>query len=1180
MNGWFMKRLKRYGVPGTAFPLLVFGGMIALGFSPVFAGGKQQLYGHISKAAKVAPLAGDLSSNEPLQLAIGLPLRDPDALQELLKKIYDHSDPLYRHFLSPAEFTARFGPTESDYQTVIEFAKSKGLLVTGTHPNRSLIEVKGTVANIEKAFYVKLHNYYRADGSLFHAPDVEPSVDLDVPLAHIAGLENSALPRHSLIKKTNTNRPSSKSKATALALSGSGPSGNYMGTDFRNAYASGTTLTGSGQVIASLQLDGFYAADIAAYESQAGIASNNPMTVLCDGFSGTPSNSDNVSEVSLDIEMQVSMAPAAKIYVYETLQNTATWDSLFENLASPPTGIPLATQISSSWTWMIDSNIISAMEEYAAQGQSFYQASGDSGAYGTDPDDNRDGPDIVLVGGTELTMNGTGASYSSESTWNWENGWASGGGIMAPLIPGYQTGISMATNSGSTTFRNAPDVSMVADDVWVIYYNGDSAAFGGTSCAAPLWAGFTALVNQQAQILGKPVLGFPNPALYDIAKNFNYSGDFNDINDGSNNGSGGPIQYSAVTGYDLATGWGSPKPNLINDLASGLFGKETATPTPTRTRTPTRTPTRTFTRTFTQTPTPTWTPTLTSTMTPTITWSSTPTDVLTNTPTMTFTDIYTVTPTNTPWNTCTPTSTSTPTNTSTNLPTCTPSNTASNTPTLSDTPTDISTNTPTNMTTCTPTSTATYTFTPTNTPTDTATFTSTNTSSNTPTTTNTPMNTSTDTFTFTATNTSTTSLTPTGTNTATSTTTNTPTNTFTNTSTSTFTSTDTASFTPTWTPTNTATATSTVSSTSTGTSTSTATYTSTNTPTNTATNTPTNTTTSTSTSTPTMSATSSPTASSTCTETSTLPPTSTNTPTNTYTSTGTFTFTPTNTASKTPTASLTFTKTNTATVTNTSTNVPFTATFTPTKTFTSASTATKTATATNTRTPTAGSPTKTFTFTPTFTPTKTQTKTSTATPTRTPTPTFTPTPAGACSGVAAWSSDSVSYGIGNMVTYSVSGTNHLYKCIQANTSQPAWNPPATPSLWQDEGYCAGSMIQNPLSNGSFGETTPTATLTASVTEKPLLSSVAAGPNISHNGQPIQFRIQLTGNAKTQLSLFSLTGEEVFAETIQGNSGLNVITWFLKNKAQSPVASGLYLFTLQVNNGSAVMTKTGKILVFH
>jgi hypothetical protein len=130
----------------------------------------------------------------------------------------------------------------------------------------------------------------------------------------------------------------------------------------------------------------------------------------------------------------------------------------------------------------------------------------------------------------------------------------------------------MAANGGSTTYRNSPDVAIVAYDVDA-YIDGSDSGTGGTSVSAPLWAGFMALVNEQAANLGNSSAGFINPAIYAIGEgtgNTPYADAFHDITTGNNDA--GPYSnegYPAVAGYDLCTGWGTPSVGLINALAGG-----------------------------------------------------------------------------------------------------------------------------------------------------------------------------------------------------------------------------------------------------------------------------------------------------------------------------------------------------------------------------------------------------------------------------------------------------------------------------------------------------------------------------------------------------------------------------------------------------------------------------------
>ena len=627
------------------------------------AAGRQQLHGHVPAEVATAPLAGDVPSNQVMHLTIGLPLRNQDALNDLIQQLYDPKSPQYHQYLKPDQFTERFGPTESDYQAVIHFAQSQGLSVTRTYSNRVLLEVSGTAGQVQNVFHVNLHFYQRSNGKKFYAPDQDPSVDLDIPLAHISGLDNSGL-----VRRNNVTVPKSPAGANRFSgltprversrpNSGTGwpideffpgqPGYTYTGNDFRNVYLPCTSLTGTGQTVALFEMDNYYQTDVTNYSSYTGLAIPNiSIITVPPGPPQTPSVAED--EVILDIDMVWSMAPAANILVYEG-QNNQDYNDL-EFVTNPDTVLnqiatdDLAQQISSSWSWsgLNDPMITSIFEEYATQGQSFFQASGDLGAYNISGSVEPDGPVsggniwqptimtslMTVAGGTQLTTtgsNGTSAgTYVSETTWNdplerpaplpsvYNS--VSGGGYASPSsdnpaglpITFWQNGIAQANAEVSTTYRNIPDVAWLADDIFIytsgynyegVFEEGQPTLEAGTSAAAPLWAGFAALVNQQALASGnRGTLGFANPYLYSLAGYPTaYTGNyFNDINDGSNNNYSGTGEYHAVTGYDLTTGLGSPKCDLII-VSEGSIPTFTPTPTNTSSSTPT----------FTSTPTPT-----------------------------------------------------------------------------------------------------------------------------------------------------------------------------------------------------------------------------------------------------------------------------------------------------------------------------------------------------------------------------------------------------------------------------------------------------------------------------------------------------------------------------------------------------------------------------------------------
>ena len=523
---------------------------------------------HVPPVVRSLAALGPVEDATPLRLAIALPGRDPAGLNATLRELADPASPRYRHYLLPEEFAARYGASEQDLAAVAEFARTNGLTVATRHGNRRILSVTGTARAVAGALHVKFHRYqHPSQARTFFAPDREPALNLHVPVLHISGLETYSRPQPRL------HAPSPAVAGRAQPRTGSGPGGTYRGYDFRQAYIPGGTLTGAGQSVALVEFDGYYASDIAAYASATGLPGVNLTNVAVAGGVGTPGDGD--AEVSLDIEMAMAMAPGlANIYVYEA-PLSCPWVTILSQIADDN----LAAAVSCSWGggWPDPASEL-VFQQMAAQGQSFFNASGDTDAFtGLIPFPS-DSTNIVQVGGTTLTT-GTAAAYTSERVWNWGAGMGSSGGVSTYYaIPSYQTGVNLSTNQGSTTYRNVPDVAMVADAVWVSYGHGLTGDFGGTSCAAPLWAAFTALANQQAAALGQPPVGFLNPALYALGTSALFPLVFHDTVTGDNTSSASPTNYYAVPGYDLATGWGTPNGmNLINALVAGITNVD-ATP--------------------------------------------------------------------------------------------------------------------------------------------------------------------------------------------------------------------------------------------------------------------------------------------------------------------------------------------------------------------------------------------------------------------------------------------------------------------------------------------------------------------------------------------------------------------------------------------------------------------------
>ncbi len=502
---------------------------------------------------------GPLSTTQTLNLVIALPLRNQDQLDQLLGNLYDPSSPSYRQFLTVEQFTEQFGPTQQDYDAVVNFAKANGLTVVGTSPNRVNVQVSGSVAKIQSAFHVNLGVYqHPTENRSFYAPDREPTTSLSFSLWHVSGLDNFSLPHPAGLTKN----PAS-SGARSSATTGSGPSASFLGSDMRAAYYGGT-LTGAGQSVGLLEYYGTDLADLNTYYTNAKQTNNVPITLLSTDGTSTScvySGCDD-TEQTLDMTQALGMAPGLSSLVMFV---GSTDSAIFNSMA---THTPLCAQLSSSWTWYPadPSTDDPYFEEFAAQGQNLFQAAGDSKKWTATGSASEiypaDDVYVTTVGGTDLSTSAAGGAWASETAWL-----DSGGGISPHqiAIPSWQTAAASKCPSCSQTYRNGPDVSANANFTFYVCADQTTCtanSYGGTSFAAPMWAGYLALVNQQAIANGNKALGFINPSLYTIGASSSYSTDFHDITSGSNG-------YSAATGYDLATGWGSPNGTALLAALAG-----------------------------------------------------------------------------------------------------------------------------------------------------------------------------------------------------------------------------------------------------------------------------------------------------------------------------------------------------------------------------------------------------------------------------------------------------------------------------------------------------------------------------------------------------------------------------------------------------------------------------------
>jgi kumamolisin len=513
-----------------------------------------------------AKLIGQLPLNQTMTLDVVLTLGDRTGLQLFLKELYDPAGPSYRHFVTVPEFTARFGPSQADYDAVAHFAEANGFAVVGGTHDGMDVQIKGPVSAVQAAFHVTMSTYQDPAGRTFYAPDREPTADLTFQLWHISGLDNYSNPHPMFVKKSDYAKAHGLDPDSVVshATTGSGPSASFLGSDMRAAYYGGTALTGAGQNLGLFEYLGTDLTDLNTYFSNVGQTNNVPITLLStDGTStscvDSGRNGCDDTEQTLDMTQAIGMAPGlASLVMYIGSTDTAI-------IGAMTTHSPLPTTIGCSWGWTPadPSTLDPYFEKMAAQGQNFFAASGDSSTWSASNEAwPADDANVVSVGGTDLVTASAAGPWKSETAWSDSGGGISPDGIA---IPAWQklSGVINSSNKGSTTLRNGPDVSANANFTFYVCADQTTCTandYGGTSFATPMWAGYIALVNQQLASNGEPAIGFLNPTIYAQNVTSSYAADFHDITSGTSG------SYSAVTGYDLVTGWGSPNTGLIGAL--------------------------------------------------------------------------------------------------------------------------------------------------------------------------------------------------------------------------------------------------------------------------------------------------------------------------------------------------------------------------------------------------------------------------------------------------------------------------------------------------------------------------------------------------------------------------------------------------------------------------------------
>jgi subtilase family serine protease len=596
-----MKRTYMRSLIITGLLLLIVGAGIAVKGGVAQADTPVIVDSHVDPAISQSQLVQTTPASQPLDISVGLQIRNPGAFDNLLGAMYDPASPTYHQYLTPDQFTQNFAPTDDQVQQVEDYFQSQGMTVTNVAPDNLLLDVQSTVAQAQQAFSVHI-NTYRSGRQTYYANNSPVKVPRSIRsfVTAVTGLDNRIKMHHHY-----QNAPVA-AKAT--------PTG-YTPKNITTAYGisplQSAGFLGDKQTVALFEMDGYVTSDVTNYMqyfNPASLAStltsvvasplsataavSNLTNIMVDNYNGAAGG--GAGEVSLDIEMVDAIAPHANILVYEGPNTQQGINDTYAKIINDNK----AQIVSTSWgeceayAGNTELQVLDNLfKQGASQGMSFYSAAGDAGAYDCGDtnlgvDSPSSDPYVTSVGGTTLQLNAN-STIASESVWSDPNnnftdmqGVGGGGGLSSYFArPGWQKG-SGVQNSYSNGKREVPDVTASADNTYgySVYCTVQAALcastgwndVGGTSAGAPLWAASTALINQYMQALGKKTLGQINPVLYGLFNAAHPYPPFHDITSGDN------LFYPATGNYDMASGLGSPNVfNIARDLVINEGGTTT-----------------------------------------------------------------------------------------------------------------------------------------------------------------------------------------------------------------------------------------------------------------------------------------------------------------------------------------------------------------------------------------------------------------------------------------------------------------------------------------------------------------------------------------------------------------------------------------------------------------------------
>jgi subtilase family serine protease len=542
------------------------------------------------------------------RVTVGLALADPNpgGVQSYIEALYDPASPLYRHYLSPAAFQARFGVPSSRFQLAEQWLRADGLTVFAPARQTEYVEATGTAAQVERRFATGLARYRGGNGAVFYANTAEPLVPSELHVQTVLGLNSWDRP-HAFISGISTQPPSVE---TAIPNTGTLTPQNLW-----SIYDMPNSDLGNGQQMGVIGWGGTGStggdpgviADLRSFEGEFQLP-QVPININYYGPTSEPIVYDGgIVEWELDTQASTGMAPDVQNEnLYFGRQGTdADLLSALTAWVDDPTG---PTQASASWGECENTPVLGGdnletpgnqvLAQSVAEGKTLFVSTGDTGSSCPIIPEDTNGlatqlypalnypsvsPWAVAVGGTDLTSNGANPPARA-AEYGWEFG--GGGNSLFEFSPFYQRGVprvkcvSQPDGTPYPTFRSCrstPDVAAISGDVFTgngleITEGGAPNSQGaGTSLSAPVWDGVWTRIQAAVAprvvngVTTYPGAGFANIWFYRLGESSHYHGVFYDVTVGDNQ------PYAAHPGYDNVTGWGTPTvTNLLWNIAGRL----------------------------------------------------------------------------------------------------------------------------------------------------------------------------------------------------------------------------------------------------------------------------------------------------------------------------------------------------------------------------------------------------------------------------------------------------------------------------------------------------------------------------------------------------------------------------------------------------------------------------------